>query len=70
MNQIVNYFSRKQKYTVDTQAVVGSNLVFLDVAAGFPGSIHDARMLRPTKLYKDAEANKYHFKQNNCCHKK
>ena len=31
--------------------------MFLDVAAGFPGSIHDARMLQETKLYQDAKAN-------------
>ena len=29
----------------------------MDVATGFPGSIHDARMLHATKLYQDAEAN-------------
>ena len=53
----MDYFSRKHKYTANTQAVVGSNLIFLDVATGFPVSIHDARMLRATELYQDAEAN-------------
>ena len=53
----MDYFSKEQKYTVKTPAVVSSNLIFLDVATGFPGSIHDARMLRATKLYQDAEAN-------------
>ena len=53
----VDCFSRKQKYTVNTQTVVDSNLIFLDVATGFPGSIHDARMLQTTKLYQDAEVN-------------
>ena len=53
----VNYFSRKQKYTVNTQAVVGSNVIFLDLATGFSGSIHNARMLQETKLYQDDEAN-------------
>ena len=38
----VDYFSNKLKYTVNTQAVVGSNLIFLDVATRFPGGIHDA----------------------------
>ena len=47
----------KQRYTVNTQAVVVSNLIFLDVATGFPGSIHDGRMLEATKQYQDAEAN-------------
>ena len=39
----VDYYSRKQMYTVNTQAVVGADLVFLDIATGFPGSVHDAR---------------------------
>ena len=51
----VDYYSRKQKYTVNTQAVVGGNLMFLDVATGFPGSIHDARVLRATSLFQKAE---------------
>ena len=38
----VDYYSRKQKYAVNTQAVVGANLVFLDIATGFPSSVHDA----------------------------
>ena len=38
----VDYYSCKQKYTVNTQAVVGADLVFLDIATGFPGSVHDA----------------------------
>ena len=53
----MDYFSRKQKCTVNTQAVVGSNVKFLDVAAGFPGTIHDARLLQATKLYQDADTN-------------
>ena len=37
-----DYFSRKQCHTITTQAVVGADLLFLDVATGFPGSSHDA----------------------------
>ena len=48
----VDYFIRKQKYTVNTQAAVGSNLIFLDVATGFPGSIHDVRKLWVTNYIK------------------
>ena len=53
----LDYFSRKQKYTINSQAVVGSNLMFLDVSTGFPGSVHDARMLRASTLYQKCEAN-------------
>ena len=49
------YFSRKQEYSVNTQAVIESNLEFLSVATGYPGSMHDARILRNTRLFQRAE---------------
>ena len=49
------YCSRKRKYTINTQAVVGRDLMFLDVATGFPGSMHDARVLRATSFFQKAE---------------
>ena len=52
----VDYFSRKQKFTVNTQAVIGANFEFLDVATGYPGSVHDARVLRSSTLLQQAEA--------------
>ena len=36
-----DYFSRMQKYTIGLQGLVGSNLLFLDVAAGFPVMIQE-----------------------------
>ena len=50
-----DYFSRKQRYTISTQGLVGANLVFLDVATGFPGSYHDAGNFRNSSLYTQAE---------------
>ena len=50
----VDYYSRKQKYTVKTRAVVGADLVFLDIAPGFPGSVRNARVLRSTSLFSQA----------------
>ena len=41
----IDYFSRKQKYTILTQAICNGNLIFLAVDAGLPGHIHDSRML-------------------------
>ena len=52
----VDYFSRKQKFTVNTQAVIGANLEFFDVASGYPGSVHDARILRSSALFQQSEA--------------
>ena len=53
----LDYFSGKQKFTINTQAVVGSYLIFFDVFTGVPGSFHDARMLRSSTLYQKCESN-------------
>ena len=42
----LDYFPYKQKYTVNTKAVVGASLTFLHVATGYSGSLHDAWILR------------------------
>ena len=34
--------------------------MFLDISTGFPGSVHDARMLRASTLYQKCEANELH----------
>ena len=53
----IDYFNRKQSYSISTQAVVGGNLKFLDIATGYRGSIHDARILRDSGSYLQAERN-------------
>ena len=53
----IDYFNGKQRYSISTQAVVGGNLKFLDIATGYPSSIHDARILRDSALYIQAECN-------------
>ena len=52
----VDYFDREHRYSVTMQAVVGGNLLFLDTAIGYPGSMHDARVLRSTELFRKAES--------------
>ena len=46
-----DYYSRKKRHTINTQVVVGANLMFLDVTTGFPGCMHDARVLQHTILF-------------------
>lgn len=46
-----SYFNRKHFYFMNLQAVVGFDGRFLDISAGFPGSIHDTRVLRMSELY-------------------
>ncbi len=50
-------FCHKQKYTINTQAVVGADEMFMDIVTGFPGSIHDPKTLRGSKIYQKAESN-------------
>lgn len=49
------YFSRYQQYDFIVQGVVDDRKMFLDFAAGFPGSMHDSRVLRNSTLYRRAE---------------
>ena len=53
----IDYFNRKQRYSINTQAVVDSNLKFLDIATGYSGGVHDARILRDSGFYIQAERN-------------
>ena len=46
-----HYYRRKKRHTINTQAVVGANLMFLDVVTGFPGCMHDAQVLQHTALF-------------------
>eukprot|EP00794_Sanderia_malayensis_P019813 gene19813-21752_t len=50
----VDFFDRKQRYSIGIQGVCDGTLKFISVSAGFPGSVHDSRILRNTRLYQDA----------------
>ena len=52
----IDYFARTKRYAVNTQGIVGANLVFSHVATGFPGSIHDARMWTKTEIHTKIES--------------
>ena len=45
-----DYFSRLQRHDVIVQAVADGNKRFLDLAAGFPGAMHDSLVLRRSKI--------------------
>ncbi|GBG77063.1 hypothetical protein CBR_g23389 [Chara braunii] len=51
-----NYFDHKQQFSVVAQVVVDLDMRVLDVFAGYPGSVHDARVLRNSSLFKRTEA--------------
>ena len=45
-------FNRKGFYSIIMQAVVDSRGLFLDAYIGWPGKVHDARVLVNSTLYK------------------
>ena len=53
----VDCFSRYHQYDFVVQGVVNGQKLFLDFSAGFPGSLHDARVLRNSTLYRCAECD-------------
>ena len=50
-----DFYNRKGWYLIVLQAVVDENYLFTDVCVGWPGSVHDARVLANSSLYKRAE---------------
>lgn len=49
-----DYFCRKHFYSIQLQAVCDHRGVFIDIFAGYPGSVHDTRVLRNSPIYKHA----------------
>ena len=47
----IDYFCYKQKYNVNTQAAVGSNLMFLKLAIGYSRSVHNSRVLQNSTTF-------------------
>lgn len=49
-----DYFNRKSFYSIIMQAVVDSRCCFMDVNIGWPGKVHDARVLSNSSFFRKA----------------
>ena len=49
-----DYYNRKGWYSILVQAVVDHNYLFTDLYIGWPGSVHDARVLANSGVYQKA----------------
>ena len=54
--RLKNHYSFKHKYTLSNMGLVGYNKRFLNLTCNAPGSTHDARLLRRSKIYRDIQA--------------
>jgi hypothetical protein len=50
-----DYFSRYHQHDVTLQGIVNGRKLFIDAAAGYPGSLHDSRVCRNSTIYQRAE---------------
>ncbi|XP_016388851.1 putative nuclease HARBI1 [Sinocyclocheilus rhinocerous] len=50
-----DYFNRKGSYSIILQAVIDHNSLFTNINVRWPGSVHDARVLRNSTLFHLAE---------------
>lgn len=48
------YINRKLNYSLNVMAVCDSSGKFINIFAGYPGSVHDQRILKNSDLYKKA----------------
>ena len=53
-----DYYNRKGYYSILLQAVCDGSAKFWSVSCGHPGSIHDARMLKRSALYRNVQSKR------------
>ena len=60
-----SYFNRKRFHSIVLQGVCVEDLKFTDISVGWPGRIHDAKVLRNSSLwevgYQNCENGHYHL---------
>ncbi|GBG91751.1 hypothetical protein CBR_g53603 [Chara braunii] len=50
-----NYYDRNHKFSVQAPVIVDLDLQILDVHVGYPGSVHDVRVLHNSQLWRRAQ---------------
>ncbi|GBG60708.1 hypothetical protein CBR_g12445 [Chara braunii] len=51
-----NYYDREQKFSIQAEVVVDLDLLILDIHGGYPGSVHEIRVLQNSYLWRRAES--------------
>ena len=55
LTRLKNHYSFKHKYTITNMGFVGHNKRFLDLTCNAPGSTHDSRLLKRSRIYRDIQ---------------
>ena len=55
-NSVTDYYNRKGCYLIVLQALVNHEYLFMNTHVGWPGSVHDARVLSNSKVFAMEEA--------------
>ena len=51
-NNAKDFYCRKSFHSIVLQGVADASLSFMNITVGWPGSVHNARVLRTSKLYR------------------
>ncbi|KAJ8910922.1 hypothetical protein NQ315_014256 [Exocentrus adspersus] len=57
-SKVTNYYNRISYHSIVVEGVVDSKYRFIDIHAGEPGAMHDARVFRRSSLYRLATSSK------------
>eukprot|EP01018_Ginkgo_biloba_P036428 Gb_18442 [translate_table: standard] len=52
---LVDWYDREHNYSMIVQAIIDSNMRFLDICTGWPGSLNDTHLLRNSSFYRLCE---------------
>eukprot|EP01018_Ginkgo_biloba_P000115 Gb_05657 [translate_table: standard] len=52
---LVDWYDREHNYSMLVQAIVDSNMRFLNICTGWPGSLNDTRLLKNSSFYRLCE---------------
>ncbi|KAI4455474.1 hypothetical protein MML48_9g00002310 [Holotrichia oblita] len=57
-DQHESYIDRKLRHSIKLQGICTKNKIFINIMVGFPGSVHDSRVIQNSAIFRDIEHNR------------